>query len=154
MKEGYFIVSLELENKQGLIAGDGFLPVELAKNAKENGFEVICIALSSDNRNELKKYCSKVYDLAPGELLKIKGATNEKITDISASEFSAVSHTNIQNLFISAATLHAIAKIAYEWHCFINDIESFDSQKYSDIVSYILNPESQEHPVELVIDAF
>lgn len=72
MKEGYFIVSIELENKQGLIAGDGLLPVELAKNAKENGFEVICIALSSDNRNELKKYCSKVYDLAPGELLKIK----------------------------------------------------------------------------------
>ena len=79
MKEGYLIVSIELENKQGLIAGDGLLPVELAKNAKENGFEVICIALSSDNRNELKKYCSKVYDLAPGELLKIKDVllTNE-----------------------------------------------------------------------------
>ncbi len=72
-------MSIELENKQGLIAGDGLLPVELAKNAKENGFEVICIALSSDNRSELKKYCSKVYDLAPGELLKIKDVllTNE-----------------------------------------------------------------------------
>ena len=87
------------------------------------------------------------------ELLKIKGATDDKIKDIGASDFSAVSHTNIQNLFISAATLHAIAKIAYEWHCFINDIESFDSQKYSDIVSYILNPEAQDHPVDLVIDA-
>ena len=65
-------MSIELENKQGLIAGDGQLPVSLAKNAKENGFEVIAIALSPDNRNELKKYCSKVYDLAPGELLKIK----------------------------------------------------------------------------------
>ena len=65
-------MSIELENKQGLIAGDGLLPVHLAKNAKENGFEVVAIALSSDNRNELKKYCSKVYDLAPGELLKIK----------------------------------------------------------------------------------
>lgn len=65
-------MSIELQNKQGLIAGDGLLPVELAKNAKENGFEVIAIALSADNRNELKKYCSKVYDAAPGELLKIK----------------------------------------------------------------------------------
>jgi len=65
-------VSIELDNRQGLIAGDGQLPIELAKNAKENGFEVIAIALSADNRNELKKYCSKVYDLAPGELLKIK----------------------------------------------------------------------------------
>lgn len=65
-------MSIELDNKQGLIAGDGLLPVELAKNAKENGFEVVAIALSADNRNELKKYCSKVYDYAPGELLKIK----------------------------------------------------------------------------------
>ena len=65
-------MSIELQNKQGLIAGDGQLPVELAKNAKENGFEVVAIALSADNRNELKKYCSKVYDSAPGELLKIK----------------------------------------------------------------------------------
>ena len=72
-------MSLELDNKQGLIAGDGLLPVQLAKNAKANGFEVVCISLSSDNRNELKKYCSKVYDLAPGELLKIKDVllTNE-----------------------------------------------------------------------------
>ena len=65
-------MSLELDKKQGLIAGDGLLPVQLAKNAKENGFEVVAIALSPDNKNELKKYCSKVYDSAPGELLKIK----------------------------------------------------------------------------------
>ncbi len=70
---------IELYNRQGLIAGNGQLPVHLAKNARENGFEVYAIALSSDNRNELKKYCTKVYDYAPGELLKIKEAleTNE-----------------------------------------------------------------------------
>ena len=65
-------MSIELNKKQGLIAGNGQLPVQLAKNASENGFEVIAIALSSDNRNELKKYCSKVYDCAPGEVLRIK----------------------------------------------------------------------------------
>ena len=70
-------MSIELENKQGLIAGNGQFPVQLAKNAKENGFEVIAISLSSDNRNELKKYCSKVYDFAPGEVLKIKNALLE-----------------------------------------------------------------------------
>ena len=48
-------MSIELENKQGLIAGDGELPVELAKSARENGFEVVCISLSADNKNELKK---------------------------------------------------------------------------------------------------
>ncbi len=77
-------MSIELDNKQGLIAGNGLLPVQLAKNAKENGFEVVAISLSSDNRNELKKYCSKVYDYAPGELIKIKNALlNEGIKQLT-----------------------------------------------------------------------
>lgn len=65
-------MSIELDKKQGLIAGNGQLPIMLAKNAKENGFDIIAVSLSSDNRNDLKKYCSQVYDVAPGELLKIK----------------------------------------------------------------------------------
>ena len=77
-------MSIELENKQGLIAGNGQLPVQLAKNAKENGFEVVAISLSSDNRNDLKKYCSKVYDFAPGEVLKIKNVLlNEGIKQLT-----------------------------------------------------------------------
>lgn len=63
-------MSLMLEHKQGLIAGDGLLPVKMAQHAKENGFEVIAISLSSDNYNQLKKHCSKVYSVAPGEVLK------------------------------------------------------------------------------------
>ena len=65
-------MSLMLENKQGLIAGDGILPVKMAQYAKENGFEVICISLAKDNRAKLKKYCSKVYDCHPGEINKIE----------------------------------------------------------------------------------
>ena len=65
-------MTIELENKQALVAGDGSLPVQMAKYAKENGFEVVCISLSSDNYKELKKYCSKVYSLCPGEALKIE----------------------------------------------------------------------------------
>ena len=34
-------MSIMLENKQGLLAGDGNLPVEMARHAKENGFENI-----------------------------------------------------------------------------------------------------------------
>ncbi len=64
--------SLMLENKQGLIAGDGTLPVKMAQYAKENGFEVICISLAKDNVKELKKYCSKVYSCHPGEVNKIE----------------------------------------------------------------------------------
>lgn len=52
-------MSIMLENKQGLIAGDGILPVEMARHAKENGFEVICVSLANDNLKELKKILFK-----------------------------------------------------------------------------------------------
>lgn len=65
-------MSIELEHKQGLIAGDGCLPVKMAQYAKENGFEVVCISLANDNLSQLKKYCSKVYSCHPGEINKIE----------------------------------------------------------------------------------
>ncbi len=61
-----------LENKQGLIAGDGTLPVKMAQYAKENGFEVVCISLAKDNLRQLKKYCSRVYSCHPGEINRIE----------------------------------------------------------------------------------
>ena len=61
-----------LENKQGLIAGDGPLPVKMAQYAKENGFEVVCISLAKDNLRQLKKYCSKIYSCHPGEVNRIE----------------------------------------------------------------------------------
>ena len=65
-------MSILLEQKQALIAGDGQLPVKMAEGATKNGLEVICISLSNDNVKDLKKVCSKVYSCAPGEILKIK----------------------------------------------------------------------------------
>jgi DUF1009 family protein len=73
-----------LEQKQGLIAGDGQLPVKMAQYAKENGFDVVAISFSADNAAQLKKYCSKVYSCAPGELLKIESILKEEgITQIT-----------------------------------------------------------------------
>lgn len=65
-------MAITLERKQCLIAGDGQLPVFMAEAAKKNGFEVVAISLSSDNRKQLAKFCSKVYNYGPGELTKIK----------------------------------------------------------------------------------
>lgn len=77
-------MSVVLEHKQGLIAGDGLLPVKMAQQAKENGFEVVCISLCSDNLKQLKKFCSKVYSVSPGEPLKIeKILKDEKITQLT-----------------------------------------------------------------------
>lgn len=64
----------KLDKIQALIAGDGELPVLVAKMAARDGYDIICISLSSTNRNELYKYCKKVYTYGPGELLKIHEA--------------------------------------------------------------------------------
>lgn len=71
-------MSFILEDKQCLIAGDGKLPVIMAENACKNGFKVVAISLSSDNRKELKKYCSKVYVFGPGEIGKIRKTLNNE----------------------------------------------------------------------------
>ncbi len=63
--------NLVLEHKQCLIAGDGNLPVQMAKSAKQNGFDVVCISLSSDNYKQLKKYCSKIVSFGPGQVESI-----------------------------------------------------------------------------------
>ena len=64
-------MTIDLEKKLGLIAGNGQLPVIWAENAKKSGIEVIAISLSSDNRKLLGKCCQKVYDFGPGEITKI-----------------------------------------------------------------------------------
>lgn len=71
-------MTITLENKQGLIAGDGILPVRMAQYAKENGFEVVCISLARDNVRDLKKYCSKVYSCHPGEVNKIESILKDE----------------------------------------------------------------------------
>ena len=87
-------MSLMLENKQGLIAGDGTLPVKMAQYAKENGFEVICISLSNDNLAQLKKYCAKVYSCHPGEVNRIAGRISERKEELDSATEKANSSLN------------------------------------------------------------
>lgn len=76
--------NITLENRQCLMAGDGYLPVKMAQTAKENGFEIIAISLSSDNCKELQKYCSKVYSYSPGQVNSIKKTlVEEKIKQLT-----------------------------------------------------------------------
>lgn len=88
------------------------------------------------------------------KLLKISGATKDKITDLPFADISISATTDIRDLFISEPTLHAVAKIAYEWHCFINDVEEFQEDPYGIITSYILDPEQTNTLVDIVNDAY
>lgn len=86
-------MSIMLENKQGLIAGDGILPVEMARHAKENGFDVVCISFANDNLKQLKKYCSKVYSCHPGEVNKIENIL--KAEEIKQATFLGKVHKRV-----------------------------------------------------------
>lgn len=88
------------------------------------------------------------------KLLKISGATVDKITDIPLADISVSSITDIRDLFVSETVLHTIAKIAYEWHCYINDVEEFCEDKYGLITSYILDPEQSNTLINVVNDAY
>ena len=86
-------MSIMLEHKQGLIAGDGSLPVRMAQYAKENGFEVVCISLANDNVKQLKKYCSKVYSCHPGEVNRIEKILMEE--EIKQATFLGKVHKRV-----------------------------------------------------------
>ena len=86
-------MSVMLEGKQGLIAGDGSLPVKMAQYANKNGFEVVCISLANDNVKELKKYCSKVYSCHPGEINKIEKILKEE--EIKQATFLGKVHKRV-----------------------------------------------------------
>lgn len=88
------------------------------------------------------------------KLLKISGATEDKITDLPLADISIRSITDIRDLFVSETVLHVIAKIAYEWHCYINDVEEFQEDTYGLITSYILDPEQSNTLVNIVNDAY
>ncbi len=88
------------------------------------------------------------------KLLKIRGATEDKITDLPLADISVSSITDVRTLFVSETVLHAIAKIAYEWHCYVNDIEEYQEDTYGLITSYILNQEQSNTLVDIVNDAY
>lgn len=52
----------------GLIAGEGKLPVILARAAKEKGYRVIGFALSETAGHQLENIADKIYQIAPGQL--------------------------------------------------------------------------------------
>ena len=60
-----------LEKTIGLIAGDGELPVSLAKSAKKEGHEIIAVSLSPTNKKALEKHCKKISSYGPGEVMRI-----------------------------------------------------------------------------------
>lgn len=52
--------------------------------------------------------------------------------------------------FFDSYAIHSMAKMAYEWYCYINSIEEYKLE-YQEIVNYILGISSEEL-VDIIID--
>ncbi len=55
----------------GILSGIGHLPVEVAKSAKEQGYEVVAIGVVPDIDEELSAYADYYYDINIGKIGKI-----------------------------------------------------------------------------------
>lgn len=60
-----------MENRIGLIAGNGRFPLLFARAASRKGAEVVAIAINEETEKELEKYVNKIYWLGVGELERL-----------------------------------------------------------------------------------
>lgn len=88
---------------------------------------------------------------------KILMAPMKKLEKISKGRASEVDISNVtlhktlsSDSFLGFYAVHSIAKIAYEWFCYINKIEAFETD-YKEIVDYILG-KTDEDLVDIIID--
>ena len=75
---------------------------------------------------------------------------NIKVVNLSDTVLSV--SFSVHKLLASQEMLHTVAKIAYEWYCYINDIYGYDGGKYQKIVDCILLNSPIEDVVEVVVD--
>ncbi len=81
-----------------------------------------------------------------------KGVIADDIKPLNMGDAVISVKVDLIELFASKEMLRTMAKIAYEWHCYIHEIDSFQSNKYQDIVDCILLKKPSEDFVEIGID--
>lgn len=88
--------------------------------------------------------------IAPLE--KIKGVDREKISLVDMNNIKVCKNIDL-DIFWDYYAIHSIAKMAYEWYCFINNITEY-RKEYADIVEFILGNNNNEEMVGIIINYF
>ncbi|WP_143317039.1 hypothetical protein [Clostridium sp. HBUAS56017] len=87
-----------------------------------------------------------------GNIDKLKQISDKKVDIIDMSNATIECKFSLNDLFDSIEMKRTIAKIAYEWHCYNNNILGYD-KKYNKIISYILDENvTYSDIIENVID--
>jgi UDP-2,3-diacylglucosamine hydrolase len=77
MHESIFEPSLNKNLPLGIIAGNGYLPLELAGNIKERGFDIITVAHIGETEEKIKELSKHCVWIKVGELKKIVNTLNK-----------------------------------------------------------------------------
>lgn len=88
------------------------------------------------------------------KLKQKKGVNEDDVKPLDMRNAVISVKMDLVELFASEEMLRTIAKIAYEWHCYIHGIDSFHCDKYQEIVDCILMKKPVEDFVEIGIDRF
>ena len=152
--EKKFVADLDFfRNHLGLTTRDG-KPIQYKADISVDGTEMHNVKIS--NRESL--YAPK--DVVAGtddNGNKILMAPMERIEKISKGKASTVDisdvivHKTIEaDSFLGFYAIHSMAKMAYEWYCYVNNIEEF-KEEYCEIVDYILGNKDGDF-VDVIID--
>ena len=152
--EKKFVSNLDfLRNQLGLTTRDG-KTIQYKADISIDGTEIRNVKLS--NRESL--YVPKnVVVGTDTDGKKILMAPMEKLGKIRMGKAVAVNMSDVvvhktvgSDDFIGFHAIHSMAKMAYEWYCYINNIEEYKVE-YQEIVDYILGKDKKEI-VDVIID--
>lgn len=152
--EKKFVKDLDcFRNFLGFTTRDG-KPIQYRADLKINGIEIKNAKLSNREALFLPKGVVSGTDeqgnktlLAPMEIIeKISDGKGQKVDmrDLTWHKSFESEH------FFGFYSLHTIAKMAYEWYCYNNNIEEY-KEEYTEIVNYILNISDGDY-VDIIID--
>ena len=152
--EKCFVADLDFfRNRLGLFTRNG-KPIQFKADITVDGTEIHDVKIS----NRASLYAPK--GVVAGTLNngnKIIMAPMEKIKKISSTGITTVDISDVtlhktitSDAFLGRYAVHSVAKMAYEWYCYANNIEELRDE-HREIVDYILG-NSESNLVDIVID--
>lgn len=145
--EKKFIADIDFfRNQLGLLTRDGKL-IQYMADISIGGVDMHGVKVSNRKSLYLPKGVVSGTDnkgkkvlMAPIEELKKIGGSKVTVVDIS----DVTLHKTISaNDFVGFFAIHSVAKMAYEWYCYINKIEEY-KEEYREIVDYILGKDEND----------
>lgn len=152
--EKKFIADLDFfRNQLGLTTRDG-KPIQYKADISVDGAEMHNVKISTrESLYAPKDVLSGTDDngnkvlMAPME--RIEKISKRKVATVDISD--VVVHKTINaDSFLGFHAVHSIAKMAYEWYCYVNNIEEF-REEYSEIVDFILDNKDGDF-VDIIIE--